>query len=92
METPRALRDKPFERQESDLLTVIKPDQRTDINTAAEQLESRLQTNSAKKDPHPELLKFPTDDISVEKVPKKSKYAVPSISVSMEFSQLLFCN
>ena len=70
-----------FTRQGSSLTSVLKPEQRTNINANVEQYESIVERLASSPVPFPELVTFPEDDLAVNYVEKASRYAQASVTV-----------
>ena len=69
--------------KQATLTAILKPEQRTNVNSNVEKYEDLFSTVSSNVSSFPELFTFPEDDIIVESVEKVSRFAEPSVNVSI---------
>ena len=72
--------------KQATLTTILKPEQRTNVNSNVDKYEDLFASVSSNAKSFPELFTFPEDDIIVESVEKVSRFAEPSVNVSMNVS------
>lgn len=71
----------PVSQETEPLLSSLSPEIRSSVHVAVESYEQNIRSDKARRDPYPELLFFPNNDIQIEEKNRISDSAEPAITV-----------